>query len=129
MVIELPPIPRFGAMVDAMMSFTRVASPTAGADNNHKTLTKSVILESIHGLFRHLELLTVRRSFEVSRWHTINELLGGGNQARIERRGGSSGGHGSVDFKRSGATKFRRMEDRRRRRKRRKNIVGMALTR
>ena len=65
----------------------------------------------------------------MSRRHPIYELLGSRNQAGIECRGGSPGGHGNVDFKGSEATEHRKMEDRRTRRKRKKNTLGMALTR
>ena len=129
MLIQLPPIPLISAVVNALISFTRIACPIAGAGNNHKTLTKGVTLKVIHGLLRHFELLTVRRGLEMSRRHTINELLECGNQARIKSRRGSPGGHGDVDFRGSEAAIYKKTEDLRRRRKRRKKTVGMAFTR
>ena len=44
MVIELPPVLRFGAMMNAVIIFTKVTSVSTGASNNNKTLAKGVIL-------------------------------------------------------------------------------------
>ena len=107
--------------MDAVIIFTRVTSASTGASNNNKTLANGVILKSFIGFFRNLESLAVRRSSQVSRRHTIYELLGCGNQAGVETERGSPGSHGGVEFEGHKATKKWT-------RKWTRKLVGTALT-
>ena len=108
--IDLPSILCLGAVVDAVVILTRIATSkteSRAADHNHKALTKRIILKPLYSFLRHLEPLAVNGAFQMSRGHSIDKFLSSEDKARIQVRRGGPGGHGDVDINSSGATEFK----------------------
>ena len=114
MFTDLPPILCLGAVVDAVVILTRIATSrteSRAAGYNHKALAEGVNLEPLYSFLRHLKPLAVNTYFQMGRGHSIDGFLSSGDKTRIQVRGEGPGGHGDVDCKGSEATKFRQEEE------------------